>query len=153
EKQITAIQRPDGLSINFTYDEGGRLSSLIYPSPIAAGNESISYRYDAQTGKLVSLTTSEGAACAYEYDGFLPLSETCSGPFSGTVSRAFDNDFRVSQEQVNGTGVAYFNYDRDGLLIAAGDLYLSRDSGNGLLLGSSLGQVEDSWVYNEFGES
>ncbi len=43
-------------------------------------------------------------------------------------------------------------YDDDNLLVEAGNLTLTRDPQNGLLNGSTLGSVSDTWSYNLFGK-
>ncbi|MEK9146496.1 MAG: RHS repeat-associated core domain-containing protein, partial [Elusimicrobiota bacterium] len=43
-------------------------------------------------------------------------------------------------------------YDDDGLINQAGDLILSRNTQNGLITGSTLGNITDTWSYNGFGE-
>ena len=43
-------------------------------------------------------------------------------------------------------------YDRDGLLTQAGDLTLSHDGENGLLVGTTVGGVSDTYSYNDHGE-
>jgi YD repeat-containing protein len=45
-----------------------------------------------------------------------------------------------------------FGYDADGLLTAAGVLQLQRNASNGLLTGTSLGAVSDSYTHNQSAE-
>jgi hypothetical protein len=45
-----------------------------------------------------------------------------------------------------------FGYDNDSLLTSAGSLTLTRNAQNGLLAGTTLGNVTDSWSYNNFAE-
>jgi YD repeat-containing protein len=45
-----------------------------------------------------------------------------------------------------------FSYDEDRLLVGAGDLTLTRDPNNGLLTGTSIGSLNDTWTYNTFAE-
>jgi RHS repeat-associated protein len=82
----------------------------------------------------------------------LPLASTWTGTVAGSVSRIYDNDFRISNQSVNGGNTVGFTYDNDGLLTAAGSLSLTRNSQNGLLTGTSIGTVTDSWGYNGFAE-
>lgn len=55
--------------------------------------------------------TSYGA-CTYAYkaDGSLLKSATWSGPITGSVSKAYDPDFRVSSEQVNASAAVAYTY-------------------------------------------
>jgi YD repeat-containing protein len=70
---------------------------------------------------------------------------------SGTVAFGYDADLRLSGLAVAGDTIAY-GYDDDGLLTAAGDLTLVRDSLNGLLTETSLDSVTTRTSYNTFGE-
>ena len=88
---------------------------------------------------------------SYTYDGLLPLSETWAGAVTGSVSVAYDNNFRVTSRTVGATPIAY-TYDADGLLTGSGAETLTRDPLNGLLTGTSLAGVTTSNGYNEFGE-
>ncbi len=64
----------------------------------------------------------------------------------------YDNNFRVTSRSINGANTINFGYDNDSLLTQAGALTLSRNSQNGLLTGTTLGNVTDSWGYNNFAE-
>lgn len=85
------------------------------------------------------------------------LSLLCQFLSRGKVARGvdvgYDNFFRVKSLSVNGANPVSFGYDDDGLLVQAGDLTLARDSLNGRLTGTTLGNVSDSWTYNGFGEA
>ncbi len=71
---------------------------------------------------------------------------------SGSLSRTFDNNFRVTGLSVDGQSPVSFTYDADGLLTGAGSLTLTRDPQTGLLTGSTLGSVTDSRTYTSYGE-
>ena len=146
DKQLTQIARPDGQTVSFGYDAGGRLSTVTSP------RGTVGYAYHATKGTLTSITSPDGATLTYAYDGFLPTSETSSGNISGSVSWTYDNDFRVTSEKVNGSNTANFAYDADGLLTAAGSLTLARNAQNGLLTGTSLSSSGTTQSYNSFGE-
>lgn len=89
----------------------------------------------------------------YLYNGALPQTTTWSGNVTGNVTRTYDNDFRLRSLSVNGTTAISFNYDLDSLLIKAGDLTLTPDpQRGGLLTGTQIGNVKDSFDYNGFGE-
>ncbi|TAN35332.1 MAG: RHS repeat protein, partial [Verrucomicrobia bacterium] len=66
--------------------------------------------------------------------------------------------FRVSTLSVNGADPFSYHYDNDSLLTAVGNaalgvnLSLTCDTRNGLLTGTGLGSLTDSYVYNGFGE-
>ncbi len=109
----------------------------------------VTYDYTANSGQLANITAPGGIGLAYRYDGSLLTGTTFSGPVAGNVNTAYDNFFRVSQFGVNGNTVSY-GYDDDGLLTSAGSLTLTRDAGNGLLTGSTLGQITTSQGYDSF---
>lgn len=146
DKQLTQITRPDNETLGFTYDSAGRLSTLTLP-----GGQ-ISYGYNATTGKLSSITAPDGGTLAYTYNGALLTQTAWTGTVAGSVSRTYDNDFRVTALSVNGANPIAFQYDADSLLTKAGDLTLSRNAQNGLLTGTALGSVSDTLTYNGFGE-
>ncbi len=146
DRQLTRVVHPDGQAVDIGYDPAGRPSSLT----LARG--SINYAYDAVTGNLSSISAPDGAHLAYAYDGQLLMGETWSGPLIGSVKRTYDNDFRITSIRTNRSNAINLKYDQDGLLRRAGDLVLSRHNQNGLLLGSHLGQLEDTYAYNRFAE-
>jgi len=145
DRQLTAIERPDGRDVSLLYDTGGRLSQVSAPVGITG------YSYDAVTGNLASISAPGGVNLAYTWDGFLPLSETMTGEVTGTVTRGYNADLQVTSLAVDGQAVAY-GYDADGLLTQAGALGLARDPGNGLLTGTTLGNLTTALTYNAFGE-
>lgn len=141
DRRLTLITRPDGANITPGYDNAGRLSTLT--TPFGA----YGYGYSAATGNLSSISAPDGNALSYTYDGSLMTSVAWTGTVNGSVSYAYDNDFRVTSEN----GASYL-YDADGLLIGAGALTLTRHAQNGLLTGTTLGTITDTYTYNEFGE-
>jgi RHS repeat-associated protein len=149
DKQPTVIHRPDGSTINFTYDSAGRLATTTYPS--VSGNVTVTRTYSPTTGKLASVSTSDGQSLAYGYDGNLPTSTTWSGNVAGSMSRTYNNDFRVATELVNGANSVAFGYDNDGLLTSIDGLSITRDPVNGLITDTTLSQVTDHQTFDSFG--
>src|SRR5581483_10460762 len=141
DRQLTSVLRPDGQSIALAYDGASRLTTLTTPAGLTT------YGYSTQTGALTSISAPGGVGLSYQYDGPLVTSVSWTGPVAGSIGYAYDNDLRVVSE-----GGMSFGYDADGLLSSAGALQLRRDSGNGLLTGTTLGSITDSYSYNEFGE-
>jgi len=141
DRQLTLMTRADGSALSLGYDGAGRIASLTTPH----GTQYLGW--SSTTGRLATITTADGKL-AYGYDGPLVTSVTWSGAVAGSVLYGYDSDFRVEMEN----GVS-FTYDADGLLTAAGTLSLQRDSRNGLLTGTTIGKVSDSYTYNEFGET
>jgi len=147
DRQLDLVTRPDAQTVDYVYDAAGRLSQQLLPN-----SRTITYGYDPATGNLASLGGPDGESLSFTCDGSLLLSETWLGTINGTVSRTYDNDFRVTSRSVNGANTASFAYDADSLLTAAGSAVLTRDPDNGLLTGTTLGVVTDSYTYSGFGE-
>ena len=147
DKRLTQVQRPDGQSLTLDYEPtGGRLATLTAPT----GPTTITYH--PTTGNVASIASPGGVGLNYTYDGSLLLGTTWSGPVAGSVTRTYDTDFRVATESVNGANPITFQYDPDSLLTTAGALSLTRHPQHGLLTGTTLGSVADSYTYSTFGE-
>ncbi len=146
DKQLTSITRPDNKTVAFSYDTAGRLNTI----DITRGQTT--YAYNGTTGKLATITAPDGGALGYTYDGSLLTDVTWTGAIAGSVSRTYDNNFQLTSTKVNGANTVTLQYDNDSLLIVAGSLTLTRNSQNGLLTGTSLGNVSDTFSYSGFGE-
>ena len=73
------------------------------------------------------------------------VSSGIKAPSAGSVSRVFDNNFRVTSQSVNGANPISFGYDTDDLLTSAGGMTLSRSSATGLLTGAVISNATDSY--------
>jgi RHS repeat-associated protein len=146
DKKITYIIRPDGRLISFNYDHAGRLTSQT--TPTGATN----YAYNATTGQVNYITAPDGGKLNFAYDGPLLTGVASSGTIAGDVVFSYNNDFRLSSLTVNGSDPVSFSYDADSFLTQAGALLLTRDVQKGLVIGTALGVVNDSFSYNGFGE-
>lgn len=145
EKQLTQIVRPDGQTVTLNRDATkGRLESISSPE----GTQTISYD---DKGRVSSLSAVDGSQISYAYDGSLPISETWAGLINGSLKLTYNNDFRVTAANVNGSTVNYA-YDNDGLLSQVGDIQLNRDAQNGLLTGTTVGKLNTQRSYSRFGE-
>jgi RHS repeat-associated protein len=147
DRQLTTITRPDSQTISLVYDGAGRLSTLGVP-----GGQ-YGFAYSATTGNLAGITAPGGGTLAFAYDGSLHTGTTWAGTVAGSVSRTFDNFFRLNSQSVNGANTVNFTYDNDSLLTGAGNLSLAHNAQNGLLTGTTLGNVTDSVSYNGFAEA
>lgn len=140
DHQLRLITRPDSSTVSLQYDPAGRLSLLTTPTGDSR------YQYN-DNGLLSSLTAPDGGTLTYSYDGSLPITESWAGTVNGHVQRAYDGSLHV----VNENGTAY-QYDADGLMSVAGALTIQRDSQNGVITGSTLGNLSDTRTYNSHGE-
>ncbi len=145
-QQIVQIDRPDGRSVVRTYDGAGRLATR------QLGRGSSSFAYDPTSGQLVSVTAPGGEDLALSYLGDILNGESWSGTVSGSVSRTYDAAFRLASEEVNGAQQVTYTYDADHLLTQAGALTASRDAASGRIVSTTVGHVDDTRSYNQFGE-
>ena len=143
-RQPTQVTRPDGQTVTATYDGAGRLDRLTTPTG------DLVYTYDAGTGQISEVAAPD-ATVTYAYDGPLPVQEDWAGTATGAVAWAYDEDFRVTVEQVSGTPAVGFAYDADGLLTDAGALTLTRDAANGFVTDAAVGAVTSMFDYDGFG--
>jgi len=146
DRQLVHVARPDGTTVDLGYDNAGRLSTIMH----AQGQ--ISFGYHPTSGNLASIADPNSGTLTYAYDGSLLTHETWTGITSGSIQYAYDNNFRLASQSINGNSPITFQYDFDGLLTTAGSLAISRDAQNGLITGTTLGNIVDSRTYNNFGE-
>ncbi|HLB36951.1 MAG TPA: RHS repeat-associated core domain-containing protein [Gemmatimonadales bacterium] len=144
DRQLTRILRPDGDTVRFTYDSAGRPQAAIHR------DGSLGYTYTG-VGNLATVVA-PAETLAFSYDGSLLTAVTWSGAISGDMTAVYDNDFRVSELAVNGSPLATFGYDGDGLLTQAGDLAIQRDALNGRVNSTFLGVVTTGESYDQFGQ-
>jgi RHS repeat-associated protein len=156
DRQLDLVTRPDAATVDPSYDSLGRLES------VATADNTIGYPYfpfaDPEAGKLQQITTSsqtnsqDNVSLAYAYTGSLLKKTSWSGAITGEVERTYDNDFRIATEAVNGQSVSWAYNDPDGLLTQAGALTVVPDPDTGLIVGTQLDNLTDSFGYNPFGE-
>lgn len=88
----------------------------------------MSYTYAASSREVESMTSSDGVTATYTRDGSLVTGVTYSGTLQCAVTRAFNSDFLVVTESVNGASALSYTYDPDGLLTGAGPMTLTHDA-------------------------
>ncbi len=142
---MTAIHRPDGITVGFGYDTAGR------PSAVTFDRGQIAFGYNASTGNLTTLTAPGGNSLGFTYDGSLPKSVTWSGTVSGSMAVSYNNNFQVTSQTVNGGNAVSYGYDLDGLLTQAGALGIRRDATNGRLVADSVGSQKTTYAYDSHG--
>ncbi len=146
DRQLTRTTRPDSQVVDLGYDAAGR------PGTVTFSRGQLGYGYSATTGNLSSITAPDGLSVAYAYDGALVISTAFAGLVAGSVGRTYDNNFRIVSQSVNGGNPIAFSFDLDSLLAQGGSLTLARNAQNGLVTGTTLGNLTDGWGYNGFGE-
>ncbi len=153
DKRLTTTNLPDGRTITITYDTSGcgcggtadRLHSIAFDR----GTQTFAYDTKGNLAQTISPTSD---TLLYGYDGSLPTSVTWKGTVKGNVGVTYDNNFNVTSQTVNGGSAINFGYDNDGLLTTVGGMMLSYNSQNGLLTGTTLGNVTTTQTYSTFGE-
>jgi RHS repeat-associated protein len=134
--------------IAFSYDSFGRLASILDPSSSVTRQ----FSYNA-ADQLATASRSDGSTLTYAYDGFLKTSEALSGTISGSVSRKYDNLFRVAQRIVNNAYTVAYSYDNDNLYTGTSSppFSVTRDyANNGRIASTTLGSVGDVTSYDGF---
>jgi len=154
DRQLVRTILPDSSFINVVYDSTGCVScgGGSKPKEIIFDRGVTEFNYSSSTGQLSEIISPTLDTLRYTYDGSLPTSVSWSGSINGNVGVTYNNDFRVTSQSVNGGNAVAFTYDKDGLLTKAGALTIARNMQNGLMTGSSLGNVTTGYSYNSFGE-
>jgi RHS repeat-associated protein len=146
---VNAALESAGIVVTRTPDGFGRLGTVTLPTG------TLTYTYSPTTGQLTSIagpaTGVDAETIGFGYDGSLRTDLTYSGAVAGTVHWSYNADFRMSQETVNSGSIANFVYDNDGLLTNAGSLTLTSSAVHGLLSGTTLGNINDSYTPDTFG--
>ncbi|PYN29998.1 MAG: hypothetical protein DMD98_19810, partial [Candidatus Rokuibacteriota bacterium] len=119
DRRLTRISRPDGQTVEFSFDAGGRSSTVVLP------RGQVQRSYDPNTGNLASITAPGGIVVAFSHEATLLTGESWSGPVAGRVSRTYDNSFRMSSQSLAGGASVSYRYDNDGWVTQAGPLLLS----------------------------
>jgi RHS repeat-associated protein len=145
DRQLVQMARPDGTTIDLGYDNPGRLRTMTH------AHGQLSFSYHPTAGNLATITAPDGGTVTYGYDGSLLTNETWSGAIFGSIQYVYDNDFRPISQSVNGETPIPFQYDLDSLVIGVGALAIERDSQNGLIIGSILGNIADRRTYDSVG--
>jgi RHS repeat-associated protein len=145
DRQLVQVARPDGTTIDLGYNNAGRLSTITH------AHGQLAFSYYPTAGNLATITAPDGGTLTYRYDGSLLTNEIWSGAISGSVQYVYDNDFRPISQSVNSETPIPFRYDLDGLVIGVGALAIERDAQNGLITGSTLGNIADRRTYDSVG--
>lgn len=156
DRQLTDVDRPDGLLVELDYNEQSGL--------LASASDSLSELVLERdnVGRIERATTPGWTVLRNWRSGGLPASES-QGP-GGLVWR-FDSNYwltRIVVGMATSSLRTDYTYDRDGLLINArvfdnassqlASMRVLRRPDNGLLLGTEVGEVSDDWDYNAFAE-
>lgn len=140
----------NGAGYSLTRDpSSGRLSQAT------VGTTVYTYGYHPTSGRLTSMTGSDGSSLAFSYDGALTRSLTWGGtssPVTGVVGLTYNNDLNVSSFTIGGQQVALWTYDRDQLLTGAGTMTVIRHPQTGDVTSTTLGAITTSSSYDALGQ-
>ncbi len=145
DRQLAQITRADGINIDLAYDTAGRLDSVSQPD----GDFTINY--DAVTGQVTSMTSPDGITQTNSYNNELLTQLSWTGAVAGSIGYDYDAKGRITTFTIGGQDYNYaFSADDD--VIQAGDQTLTYDAVSGLLTSTSLGEIDESFTYNQFAE-
>ena len=110
------------------------------------------YSYNATTGNVELITAPDGNTLNYLYDGMLNTKTTWTGEINANVTNTYNNDFVISQREINGSHAINFARDNDLLLTQAGALSINRDATNGLISDTNINKTTSKKSYNNTGK-
>jgi RHS repeat-associated protein len=156
DEQLTQISLPTGDTLNFTYDSTtGLLTNVALP------NGNLSYVYEPNSNLPEAIVSPDQEILVYSYLGNIVQCALTYGLVNGNVCFTYNTDgtlasifpFIVNTEGAvmqEGT-MQTLSYDKDGLVVGAGDLAMNHDQ-NGLVVTSTLQNVNESLSYDSFGQ-
>ncbi|MBK9517940.1 MAG: hypothetical protein IPO09_11390 [Anaeromyxobacter sp.] len=144
ERRLVRLDLPGGAAVAQGRGCGGRLEWRTTPEGTTT------FDHHPATGTLSRITDPRGVVLDLTFDGPLLLQQRWSGPVTGAVASAWDRDFALALETVNGQAVDY-GRDGDGFPVRAGPLALTWDP-SGLLAGTTAGLLETRAGHDAFGD-
>ena len=147
DKQLNSFTKPNGSSLGYIYNDIGKLQNVTENSVVLK-----TYVRDRSTDQLTGINSASGINHSFSYDGFLLKSEMVSGELSGSYQLNYDNDFRLSSDQVSSGDLISYTYDDDSLLSSAGSSTYIYKSSNTQLESVNLGSLKTEMTYNQYGE-
>lgn len=147
DKDLVKITRPDGEVINFNYNlTTGLLDSM------SGSFGTIAREY--QNEQLTKISDNSGNYVLLGYTGKVISSlETKDYKFSRTPS--VGSAGQVGSETISANGKSQsisYSYDEDKFLTQAGNLKLEYNSPNGQLIKTNIGNINETYTYNNMGE-
>lgn len=151
DNQLDFITKSDGTVIDYVYSGDNEVDpNTGVLNRITSPTGDIIFNYNESSGALTAIDN-QNISLDYQYDGPLLTTITVGGAVNSEIEMEYNNDFRLIAQSLNQSSIP-FDYDLDGLLTQAGNETLSYHSGNGFLIGTSLGTILDSFTYSNYGE-
>jgi len=153
DKDLIKVTRPDGEVINYNWNQAtGLLDS------ITGSFGTISRQY--QNEQLTKIIDQNGLVANFSYTGKVVtglsiLDSTQREVYSFGRNSSSQFPGLVGSESIkvgNSTQSIDFEYDKDKVLIRAGDLHLEYNSPNGQLVKTTLDNIKEYFTYNKVGE-
>ena len=159
DRDLTRMTLPGGRTIEMDYDDGGRMSQVLYPA-----EATVQVFYSDSTDRIswITRTPSSGTAWQqmdYTYDGSLLKSAAYSGIANGTYTYTYDNNYfltRIGFVSGGDSVTIPITRDKDGLVTRYGDFNFDRETTLGLLTtikdsGSGAHTLQINYTYDALG--
>lgn len=143
--RVVAITRADGVTLHHRFGPGGR------PIGVDVEGGSRTLGYHDEHGGLTAVETEQGQRLDIEYDGFLPVAMRSSGAAPGSITVAYDDTLHVAELRIGDAPPLAFEYDADGLDVAAGDLRIERDPERAWVRSWRVGNVVERYDRDQHG--
>ncbi len=138
---------PSGKTIDGAYDNGGRLTSTVYPE----GAVALSYFDNTdRVGSLTRTSAVDNQAITFSYDGFLTTRIAYSGVANGEYRYSFDNNFRIMSVALDNVWTTLAR-DNDGLLTRYGPFTITRNGPAGAPSALTDNTLSVSYTYDSSG--
>jgi RHS repeat-associated protein len=174
--RIESYTPPVGNAVSFQYDLDRRMDLIDFGLDAFNQPNQVDFEYHPTTGQLSTITSPTGTinvgfenghmtslsapsisgsiVTSIAYDGFLPTTLSWAGPVAGEVNWTYNDRFLIATETIGALPATTVNYsyDDDGLVTQAGGLAIARDPANGRVVSKTIGNIRESFAYNEFAE-
>ena len=165
ESRLTGHITPMNRQYAYEYDGSGRLTEATLPSDttittayangrlasVTTPDRAVAFSYDDK-GRL-SGVSGHGESLSFTYLGDLPLSVAQSGAVSVPHTTTIDYNHFFEPVAVTYAGAEEaMAYDKDGLLIASGDMAILRSAASGRIEGVTDGAITTAYGYTGFAE-
>lgn len=148
---LTGVETQGSQLIGFGNNRNGDATSVVYSIP-SLDNFIVEWNHSDTTGLLINAVSSDGITTIPFYEGEALSGLTWTGAVTGFADIGFDPYYRISSVQIGNEDPILYVYDNDGLLTSVGEVSISYDSDRGTLDTISIGNVEETFTINGFGE-
>ncbi|MGE0761880.1 MAG: PKD domain-containing protein [Bdellovibrionales bacterium] len=149
DRQVTRAIRPDGKVLDYAYAQGALLTGVL-----ASTGESLSFSYNQKRIETANASADNVNLFVSLNPYAIPWGYTWSGDVVGNIRIDFNRELHHGRYTLNNDDnhAMDLGYSLDEELIRVDQLNLTRNTANGLITGSALGSVSDTYGHNSFGE-